>query len=31
MITDNERQHYLAVKNLNALLKKRKVIVENVV
>ena len=30
MINDNEKQHYLAVKKLNALLKKRLVIEENV-
>ena len=31
MINDDEKQHCLAVKKLNALLKKRQVIVENVV
>ena len=31
MINDNEKQHYLAVKRLNGLFKKRQVIVENVV
>ena len=31
MITDDQKQHYLAVKILNALSKKRQVTVENVV
>ena len=31
MISNNEKQHYLAVKRLNGLFKNRRVIVENVV
>ena len=30
MITDDQKQHYLAVKKINAVLKKRQVMVESV-